>query len=276
MIPESSIQAWREFAPWGEAFQVEQDLILTRAIIELYNDPLLKEAFAFRGGTALQKLFYDPAKRYSEDIDLVQIRKEPIGIAINTIRTLFDSWLGKPKRDLKQDRVTLTYRFQSEVPPVQRMRLKIEINTGEHFTVLDFQKREIGATNPWFTGSTEVLTYEIEELLGTKLRALFQRKKGRDLFDMATALEHFPDLDIKKVVHCFQKYMAYEDGVVTRAQYESNLAEKLEDPAFANDTRPLMVPGAPYFDPQSAGEKIKTIFLSHLSGNPWKGKIAQH
>ena len=36
----------------------------------------------------------------------------------------------------------------------------------------------------WFTGAAKVLTYDLDELLGTKLRALYQRKKGRDLFDL--------------------------------------------------------------------------------------------
>ena len=40
--------------------------------------------------------------------------------------------------------------------------------------------------NSWFTGSAELTTYHFEELLGTKLRALYQRKKGRDLYDLYT------------------------------------------------------------------------------------------
>ncbi|MGH2469017.1 MAG: nucleotidyl transferase AbiEii/AbiGii toxin family protein [Chloroflexota bacterium] len=38
--------------------------------------------------------------------------------------------------------------------------------------------------SPWFTGSADVPTFALEELLGTKLRALYQRRKGRDLFDL--------------------------------------------------------------------------------------------
>ena len=37
--------------------------------------------------------------------------------------------------------------------------------------------------NSWFSGRCELTTYALEELLGTKLRALYQRAKGRDLFD---------------------------------------------------------------------------------------------
>lgn len=57
MIPQPIITAWRNRAPWAEFAQVEQDLVLTRAVIEIYSDPLLSSMFAFRGGTAMQKLF---------------------------------------------------------------------------------------------------------------------------------------------------------------------------------------------------------------------------
>ena len=84
----------------------------------------------------MQKLYFDPPTRYSEDIDLVQVRQEPIGEALDAIRKVLDPWLGEPRRERKLSRVTLFYRFESEMPPVQKMRLKIEINTGEHFSVL--------------------------------------------------------------------------------------------------------------------------------------------
>ena len=67
MIPQPIITAWRSQAPWTEFSQVEQDLVLTRAVIEIYSDPLLSSMFAFRGGTAMQKLFFASPTRYSED-----------------------------------------------------------------------------------------------------------------------------------------------------------------------------------------------------------------
>ena len=70
MIPRDYITQWRERAPWSEDFQVEQDLVISRALVALYSDPVLAEALAFRGGTALYKLYLTPPARYSEDIDL--------------------------------------------------------------------------------------------------------------------------------------------------------------------------------------------------------------
>jgi hypothetical protein len=74
MIPFDFITEWRSQAPWVSDLQVEQDLILTRAVVDLFSHETLPGALAFRGGTALHKLFLAPAARYSEDLDLVQVK----------------------------------------------------------------------------------------------------------------------------------------------------------------------------------------------------------
>ncbi len=64
MIPRAHITAWRSQAPWPTDAQVEQDLLLTRALIEIFKLSAIAGAVAFRGGTALHKL-YLPSKNYS-------------------------------------------------------------------------------------------------------------------------------------------------------------------------------------------------------------------
>ncbi len=81
MIPRDYITEWRAEAPWVQDSQVEQDLVISRALVEIFSHPLLSESLAFRGGTALYKLHIRPAARYSEDIDLVQIEAEPAGLS---------------------------------------------------------------------------------------------------------------------------------------------------------------------------------------------------
>lgn len=271
MIPSAYITEWRQSAPWLESYQVEQDLILSKALIQIYNDPELSKAFAFRGGTSLQKIFFPEPTRYSEDIDLVQVPKESIGPSIDALRKLIDPWLGTPKREFHTGRVVLKYGFESEDAPVKKMRLKIEINNGEHMNVLGLKKTKYKMHNTWFTGEAEILTYKIEEILGTKLRALYQRKKGRDLYDMSMAYHHFRNLDDAKMIECFLKYMEHEGNKVSRAEYEENLADKLSDNAFLEDIQPLLKPGSPKFDVKAAGETFKARTLSLLPGDPWKG-----
>jgi len=61
MIPRGHILEWRAEAPWVRESQVEQDLVISRAVVDVFSHPLLRDALAFRGGTALYKLHPDLA-----------------------------------------------------------------------------------------------------------------------------------------------------------------------------------------------------------------------
>ncbi|MGH7821484.1 MAG: nucleotidyl transferase AbiEii/AbiGii toxin family protein [Candidatus Binatia bacterium] len=272
LIPRAHVTAWRARVPWPTDAQVEQDLVLSRALVALFADPAVAQAAAFRGGTALHKLFFERPARYSEDIDLVQTAAGAIGTTLDAIRAALDPWLGEPRRTRGQGRVTMLYRFDTTSRPVQRMRLKVEINTREHFTVLGRERRAFAVDNPWFSGRAEVSTYGIEELLGTKLRALYQRQKGRDLYDLWMALTSL-DVDDRKVIECFRRYMD-EGGVrVSRAELEANLRAKLAAPAFLDDLAPLLA-GDVSYDTRAAGALVLERLIAGLPGEPWKGAVS--
>jgi len=214
-------------------------------------------------GTALQKLHFDPPVRYSEDIDMVQVNSGPIGPVLIAMRARLDHWLGEPRWKQTQGRVTFLYRFDSETKPITPLRLKVEINTREHFSVLGFRRSPFVIDNPWFQGSSDLLTYGIEELLGTKMRALYQRKMGRDLFDLAEALTRLPGIDAQALVECFLRYMEHDGLRVTQTQFEKNLAEKLKDEMFLRDVFPLLATGISY-DPSQALELVQQTLISKL------------
>ncbi len=271
MIPQAHITAWRSNAPWADDAQVEQDLVLTRAMTEIFADPTLASLFAMRGGTALNKLILDQPSRYSEDIDLVQSKPAPIGPALDQLRAILDPWLGKPRRAIGEGLVTLTYRFESEIAPVRPLRLKIEINTREHFSVLGLTTAKFSCKNPWFAGSAEISTYQLDELMGTKMRALYQRKKGRDLFDLWLAVGR-NHADPETIVRCFLEYMEHGGLHVSRAEYEQNIRRKLDDPAFLRDITPLLANNIT-FDSAAATTIVLNDLAARLPGEPWNGKI---
>ena len=269
MIPKDFVTEWRARAPWSDDAQVEQDLVICRALVDIFSHPVLNAALAFRGGTALYKLFLKPAARYSEDIDLVQIRAEPAGDVIGHLRTVLDPWLGQAKWKQSEGRVTLTYRFESEGPPAIPLRLKIEINTREHFTVLGYTDVPFSVESRWFTGNCLIKTYQLDELLGTKLRALYQRRKGRDLFDMHIALAE-GRADPERVVAAFEHYMEAEEHRVTRAVFEENLAGKMADARFLSDIPPLLTADQTW-EPLAAADAVAGTLIARLHGDPWKG-----
>ncbi len=268
MIPRAHVTAWRAAAPWPTDAQVEQDLVLSRALVALYARPPVAGALAFRGGTALHKLVLPRPGRYSEDIDLVQIAPGPIGPVLDAVREALDPWLGEPGRKQTAEGATLVYRFESSGLPVQTMRLKVEINTREHGSQARLHAQDFAVVNPWFEGSAPVVTYAVEELLGTKLRALYQRKKGRDLFDLWQALS-LTRVDDSGVVAMFDRYLRREGKRITRAQFERNLAQKERMPEFMGDILPLLPSGCGY-DRTEALRLVRIRLIERLPGKAWR------
>lgn len=268
MIPIPFIDAWRTEAPWWDDAMVEQDLVLSRALIAIFEVPELADALAFRGGTALHKLHLAPAARYSEDIDLVQRRPGPIGPTFDRLRAALDPWLGTPRRVLKEGRVNLIYRFDSEGMPSRPLRVKIEINSREHFCLLGWENRPFAVRTDWFQGEAAITTFALDELMGTKLRALYQRKKGRDLFDLDRALD--AGADPERLVEVFQRYMAEGGHAITRALFEQNLEEKRRQEVFRVDMAPLLRTGV-VWDPEAALERVLTRVIARLPGEAWAG-----
>lgn len=269
MIPKDFITEWRDRAPWVLDRQVEQDLVISRALVELFSRQAVADALAFRGGTALYKLHLLPAARYSEDIDLVQTSAGKIGAVMDAIHDALDPWLGKPRWKQSEGRVTLEYRFDSEDTPPAVLKLKVEINSREHFTVHGLKNHRFGVASRWFDGAAEIRTYELDELLGTKLRALYQRKKGRDLFDLGLALGRGV-ASAERIVAAFARYMDAEGAKVTRAMFEQNLSAKKADAVFTADMTPLLAHGQEWsFD--VAFDRVWTELVALFPGEPWKG-----
>lgn len=266
MIPRAYVTRWRQHAPWLLDEQVEQDLVISRALVELFSAPEIAANLAFRGGTALHKLHLAPAARYSEDIDLVQVVSGPIGPILDVIRALMEPWLGKAKKWKQTENMcTLVYRFTTEGKPPVSMRLKLEINVRESFTKLGVLDMPFAVESPWFTGRATLKTYALEELLGTKLRALYQRRKGRDAFDLAHALDLQPQLDRQAVVDCFTAYMDRANETPTRAQFTKNLADKRAHPGFTSDMRALLHPSYGHYEPLEALDRIEQEYLARLA-----------
>lgn len=265
MIPRDYITEWRAQAPWTDDAQVEQDLVISRALVELFSDSALGERLAFRGGTALHKLFLRPPARYSEDIDLVQVHPAPIGEDLSRIRDLLGAWLQESRWKQTENGATLTFRFDSEEEPTRPLRLKVEINTREHGTRLGYHFEELVMESRWFSGRANIRSFQLDELMGTKLRALYQRRKGRDLFDLARALDD-PRVSPAGIVAVCVDYMSAGGTPITRAAMTANLAAKRSHPLFRSDLSPLLAPDAT-FDVDAALDRVLSELVALLPGN---------
>jgi predicted nucleotidyltransferase component of viral defense system len=158
--------------------------------------------------------------------------------------------------------VTLLYRMQSEIPPVVPLKLKVEINSRGHFDVFGVIERKFGVKSGWFNGEANIKTYTLEELLGTKLRALYQRRKGRDLFDLWVGLG-MRGINPGRIVEAFNRYLAYEEAKVTGPMFKKNLEAKMELDSFHEDLKPLLS-GSIDYDAVQAAKMLTERLLALL------------
>lgn len=269
MIPTAFLQAWSGKTPWPDMRQIEQDLIICRSLCDLFNASALRGKLAFRGGTAINKLLFRQPLRYSEDIDLVQTQPEPIGHTVDAVRDAL-AWLGKCNREQAEHSIHLVFRFTPEVDAQATLRLKVEINTREHSSLLGLRHYPFAVANDWYEAQTEIASFEPEELFGTKLRALLQRRRSRDLFDLHQGLEQL-DLVPEKVIACFCHYLGLEGKPITRAMAERRMLEKLTR-SLTDDISPMLPAGVRWSDADAvhAFERVWTDLIGRIRGEPWK------
>ena len=234
MITDADIAHWRSMVPWVDPDQVEQDLVLSRVIVEIANDPLLGQELVFRGGTCFHKLWLDRPWRYSEDLDYVRSTAGGVGDILTALRSIGER--------VGFERVNTAIgqhpkaRFRSTFATGGAMTIKVEINTFERSPARPIVHRSFGVDSPWFTGHAEVPTFDLAELIATKIRALFQRKKGRDLFDLWLAVRQ-AGVTPEDIAACFEPYRP--DGW-SASRALDNLNAKLEDAQFVRDLDALI------------------------------------
>ncbi len=91
---------------------------------------------------------------------------------------------------------------------------------------------------------------------------LYQRRKGRDLFDLWWANEQ-ADPDPARIVAILGEYEAAADRPMIRASVlRANLAAK-RVPSFLEEVRPLLRPGVAY-DPAVALDWVEATFIRLL------------
>jgi predicted nucleotidyltransferase component of viral defense system len=257
MIPRRFIEEWKENVPWPNDSQVEQDLIISRALIHIFSDSYLRKDLAFRGGTALHKMILTKPVRYSEDIDLVRRRTGPVKETVAKLQEQL-SFLGSSNVERSQNNVTLKFRFDSEIPPVVKLRLKVEINCREHRIAFQYVEQDHSVESSWFRGAASIITYCTEELMGTKVRAMYQRKKGRDLFDLWYTLKN-TECELNRVIQAFKHYTELSGVRISKKQYIKNIESKLQDPDFRGDIEGLLRPGIGFDFDQAWAELLPAL-----------------
>lgn len=276
-LTRRDVLAHQAVVPWPNQHQVEQDLLLCRAMAALFDDKFLQGQIAMRGGTLLHKVHLAPASRYSEDIDLVVFGDRPEGHIEAAIRRVMRDQLGEPVDSIWEN-LKLAIRNIAQPSRVLRLTYAVPSVSGSGLNLFIVVEANVTERKPHrsivqipfefpFRGAPvkAVLNgYDLHEMLGTKMRALFQRKRGRDLFDLYWALKaDKPTVDPALVIESFLHYLKQEGGNTARAEFLGILDAHLADPGFCSDMNQLLRGGLSY-DPQEAGVFVKDRLLNLL------------
>ena len=264
---------------WPELYQVEQDLLLSLAMMAIFNDKFLATQVAMRGGTVLHKVHLAPAVRYSEDIDLVAIGDRPEAHIKKALMRVLREILGKEnsstwtwlklavRNAAKPSRILrCIFKVQSVAEPSRLLTIEVEVNISERTPKFELQHLPFALKFRSHSLSTTIVSYNINEMLGTKLRAMFQRKKGRDLFDLYWALtaQTLMPVNTNAVIAAFTHYMLEESTTVPRSEFLTHLTNCLADQkGFCKDMNPLLKRSLSY-NPATAGDLVTQQLLNQL------------
>ncbi len=283
MIQQTHLTAWQAHAPWPKRSQIEQDLRLSRGVAAIFADPFLGEHLAMRGGTVLHKAHLAPAVRYSEDIDLVLVKAVDTETLDRHLRRVLTPLLGQPadsliadawlaiRNVLRPSRILRTaYRF---VPLGLRREetIKVEVNLNESASLYPLVSVEVDMLD--HDGDhmrAPVRSYDINEMLGTKTRALMQREQGRDLFDLFHAWQLSEAgatpyrVDGAKAMEAFTWYLEKEGTSLGRDEANTLLNDRLRKAFFRRDMDTLLRPGLPKFDVDEGAAIVREAYFRHL------------
>ena len=257
MIPYNTITAWGTDHPWVSREQIEQDLILSKAIIDIYSHELLSKELIFRGGTALHKLVMPRPVRYSEDLDFVRTSAGGIGFILDALREVGEQSGFTVKTKIGQ---FPKQHWQYTAQTGRNLKIKIEINTFERSPALPLVRNVHTINTDWFSGNSEVVMFQNEEMAATKIRALYQRTKGRDLLDI-WLMTNEVGMSTESVCWAFETYRP--EGYTAKKAIE-NLEKKLGDKLFLTDINYLVSAEVSGYNVKNAATQVVELYLDKL------------
>jgi predicted nucleotidyltransferase component of viral defense system len=248
MIDRPALIAWRSKAPWPDRVQIEQDLLLSRLMIEIARDEILGPELTMRGGTCIHKLHLPSALRYSEDLDYVRSTHTGIKPYTQALTRIAEEVGLTVSSRQRSGQMVHVYLDCEPTEGIGRIRIKVEINIAETDSFPPRKTIRHTVQTSWWSGHADIPTYQAEELLATKLRALYQRSKGRDLFDIWLGLTIL-EADPEQITAGLHHYM--RDAAFSFPELRENLTAKLANQSFLHDLDTLLASTPPAYEPGS-------------------------
>jgi predicted nucleotidyltransferase component of viral defense system len=270
MIDPPALVAWRSHAPWRSPVQVEQDLLLSRLMIEIAQDDTLGPELLMRGGTCLHKLHLPAPLRYSEDLDYVRTTHSGIKPFTQALARIAERVGLTVSSRQRSGQMVHVYLDAEPTEGLGHIRVKVEMNVAETEAFQAPTSVHHAVETSWWSGDAQIPTFQPSELLATKLRALYQRRKGRDLFDIWLGLTKL-SADPEQIIAAFNHYM--RDAAFSFPELRENLAAKLDDAQFRHDLDPLLASTPIAYDLDAAADIVMRELGGRLRNAPPPSEI---
>jgi predicted nucleotidyltransferase component of viral defense system len=287
-LTQTSIRTWADENGIPSLIMAEQDLRLLYALRAIYSDPYLSSRLGLKGGTALNKLYFPELGRLSLDLDFNALgTKEgvfsdrwPVVDRITAHLTRQDSNY-VIKTNYSYEQTTIRARYLPTLG-TRSQSIKLEISFVERFPILAPVVKSLEI--PALGEPLSIQSYALEELVATKIRALHDRMKGRDIYDLDQAATLPLDETVVRKMVLYYFYRARQ--VFDYKSLLANVQKKLSRPRFVNDLQGFLRADATFQFRQVVDRVISsysfladsderdTIFLllvRHLLGQPIPG-----
>jgi predicted nucleotidyltransferase component of viral defense system len=197
---------------------VEKDYVLGWLLAGIFNHPALAEHWVFKGGTCLKKCYFE-TYRFSEDLDftltdeshlnvdflLATFREvsawvyDQTGIELPPDKLHFEVFQNRRNRAAGQGRIS--YRGPIAPSSGDLPRIKLDLTTDE---VLVLPPVDRPVSHPYSDapeGAIMARCYSYEEVFAEKVRALAERARPRDLYDVINLFRHDEFHPAAPVIH---------------------------------------------------------------------------
>ena len=178
---------------------VEKDYVLGWMLAGINAHPVLRESWVFKGGTCLKKCFFE-TYRFSEDLDFTLTEhdqldegflrdafkqvgewiQERTGIEIPAEKQVFDVYKNPRSTTSCQGKIS----YRGPVSPRDMPRIKLDLTADERLVL---SPQRVPVFHPYSDApeeGIEAYAYAYEEVFGEKVRALAERTRPRDLYDV--------------------------------------------------------------------------------------------
>lgn len=169
----------------------EKDYFLT-LVLQIITNSALKDILIFKGGTALHHCYLEQY-RFSEDLDF-SANKRPI--SLEEARKIFaDIDYLSIKKDYISGATVKIEKLQYAGPLIQLNSLKVEIDFLQNVLL---PHQTINYNNVWGI-EFGVKVMDIREICAEKIRAMSDRARYRDFYDLFLILEKY-QLNLEEII----------------------------------------------------------------------------